>query len=165
DRPAKMLLRLFGFGESTGGFNDHLRPYRFPLNGCRVLFGKHLDRSVVNGDGIAGNLDVVLEVAENGVVLEQMGQGRGAGEIVDSDKFEVRIVNCRAQHIAPDPAETVDANFGCHECTSPGRIQDSEKVSYKKVSQRTTGTASKLIRLAESVRHAQMAGRGCGDST
>ena len=53
-------------------------------------------------------------IAENGVVLEQVGQCFRAGEIVHCNKFNFRIFQGGAKDIAPDAPETVDSNFYSH---------------------------------------------------
>ena len=58
--------------------------------------------------------DLVLEVAEDGVVLEQVGEGGGGGEVVDGDEFDVRVAECGAEDVASDAAEAVDAYLDCH---------------------------------------------------
>src|SRR6267154_117136 len=69
---------------------------------------KDLDRLAVQGDQVLTGSKVARQVAENGVVLEQMRQGAGRGEIVDSDKFEIGFTKRSAKNVAADAAEAVD---------------------------------------------------------
>src|SRR5579859_1687675 len=62
----------------------------------------------------------MFQVAQNRIVLEQMSQSGGAGQVIDGHKFDIRIVNGGAQHVASDAAKAVNANFDCHgESNSP----------------------------------------------
>src|SRR5260370_24271523 len=106
-----MFVGLLALRKLPRRFNDYVRAYRFPVDGGGIFFGKHLHRLAVDDDGITRGFDVVLEVAENRIVLEEMSQRRRAGQVVDGDEFERGIVNCRAHHVASYPAKTVDANF------------------------------------------------------
>ena len=69
----------------------------------------------VDGDEVGAVGDLVLEVAEDGVVLEQVGQGGRGGEVVDGDEFDVWVADCGAEDVASDAAEAVDAYLYCHD--------------------------------------------------
>ena len=58
---------------------------------------------------------VAREAAEDRVVLEQVGERLGVGQVVDGDEVEVGpgLVRC-PEEVAPDPAEAVDADLRCH---------------------------------------------------
>src|SRR5690606_25737788 len=62
-------------------------------------------------DVAAVDLDVALEAAVHGVVLQHVGQVVGLQQIVDRDDLDVaaEILDRRTQHVAPDAAEAVDA--------------------------------------------------------
>src|SRR5207302_1930464 len=68
----------------------------------------------IDHNGIRLGLDVVMEIAQDGIVFQQVGQRFGIGEVVDRHKFQLAIINGGAQHVAPDAAESVDADFDCH---------------------------------------------------
>jgi hypothetical protein len=63
--------------------------------------------------------DLVREIAEDRVVLEEMGQGGGGSEVVYGDEFDVWIAESGAEDVASDAAEAVNAylycchDFGC----------------------------------------------------
>lgn len=118
-RPAQMFFRLVRVGELTGRFNHDLRAHGLPRNGRRVFLGEHADGLAIDGDGVGGGADVVLQVAENGIVLKQVGKGGRAGQIVDGDEFDVRIAEGGADDVASDAAEAIDANFDSHEKKLP----------------------------------------------
>ena len=113
-RSAQMLLGQFGFGELSGGFDDHLRANRLPIQLGGIFLGENLDVLAIDGDGIVRSRKSDSEVTEDGVVLQQMGQSLGIGEIVDGDELQARIVECGAKNIAANAAKAVDANFNCH---------------------------------------------------
>jgi hypothetical protein len=60
--------------------------------------------------------DLVLQVAQDRVVLEQVGQRRRAGQVVDGNKIDLRIAKRGAQNVAANAAEAVDTNLNCHVC-------------------------------------------------
>ena len=68
----------------------------------------------VNADALPARPDVMLEVAENGIVFQQMRERGRAGEIVHGDIFNARIAQRRAEQIAANAAKTINANFDCH---------------------------------------------------
>ena len=43
-----------------------------------------------------------------------MGERGGVGEIVDRDEIDIVVPHRRAHDVAPNPAETIDANLDCH---------------------------------------------------
>ena len=109
-----MLLRLLCIGKHAGAFNHHLHAHGFPRNGRRVSLRKNFYRFVAEHDRIAGHLDVLLQVAENGIVFKEMGQRRRVRQVIDGDKLNIGIVNCRAQDIASNTTEAVNSYFNCH---------------------------------------------------
>jgi hypothetical protein len=56
------------------------------------------------------------QVAEDGVVLQQMRQSFRIRQVVDCDELKIRIVKRGAQNVAANASETVDTDFDCHEC-------------------------------------------------
>jgi len=63
----------------------------------------------VDDHRVLGRLDAAAEDAVHGVVLEQVGEGRGLVDVVDQDDVEVRAaLDGSAEDVAPDPAEAVD---------------------------------------------------------
>ena len=119
DGRAEVGLGLFGVGEEAGGFNDDLRADRGPVELGRVALGEDLDLLAVDGDEVGAMGDLLLEVAEDGVVFEEVGQGGGGGEVVDGYEFDVWVAESAAKDVASDAAEAVDAylycchDFGC----------------------------------------------------
>ena len=52
--------------------------------------------------------------AQHGVVLQQVRQRLGVGEIVDRYKLDIVPVQGRPDHIPANAAEPIDANFYSH---------------------------------------------------
>ena len=109
-----MGLGLLGVGEEAGGLDDDLSAYGGPVELRGVALGEDLEGLAVDDDRVRGVLDLVLQVAEDGVVLEQVREGGRGGEVVDSDEFDVGIAQCRAEDVASNAAEAVDSNLDCH---------------------------------------------------
>src|SRR5579863_1410694 len=109
-----MQTRLLALGKFSCGLDNHLRADRFPIQLRRILFREDFDLLAVNADGIRLGGNLVLQIAEDGVVLQQMSQRLGIGEIVDGDKLEVGVVEGGAKNVAANAAKSVDAYFNCH---------------------------------------------------
>ena len=62
----------------------------------------------VHGDRIARGTDGGLEIAKNGVVLEQVRERRGVGQVVDRHDLHRGVVHGRPEHQPSDPPEPVD---------------------------------------------------------
>src|SRR5437016_14098180 len=77
-----------------------------------------------------------------------MSQGFRISEIVDSDKFNTRIINGRPQHVAPDAAKAIDANFNSHVSIPPGREPEFDADKGQQV-QKTARQYAKQFRLAD----------------
>ncbi len=69
---------------------------------------------VVDGDAVRAGGDLVRQIAQDGIVFQQMGQGLGVGEIVDRHEFDIAVIERSAKHVSPDASESVDSYFNCH---------------------------------------------------
>ena len=109
---------LFLLGVEAGALQHNVYIQLAPGAVGGVLFGVDLDLGAVHDDGILSGGYSVLVLADlaavgtlSGVVLEQMGQHRGAGQVVDGDN----LVALSAEHLAEskttNAAKTVDSNF------------------------------------------------------
>ena len=114
DGAAEVGLGLFGVGEEAGGLDDDLGAYGGPVELGGVALGEDLDLLAVDGDEVGSVGDLVLEVAEDGVVLEQVGEGRRGGEVVYGYEFDIGVAEGGAEDVASDAAEAVDAYLYCH---------------------------------------------------
>jgi len=79
-----------------------------------ILFGIDLDLFPIDGNEVVAGNDVVFQVAENGVILKQMGESFGTGEVIDRDEFDFGVSEGGAKDVASDAAKTVDSNFYSH---------------------------------------------------
>src|ERR1700677_1761317 len=114
DRPAQMLLGIIGVGETSGRFEHDLNADGFTWKLGLIFLAENLKDVTVDSNGVGSGRDLIAQVSENGVVLEQVGERLGAGEIVDRDEFNVRIFQRSAQDIASDASKAVDAYFNSH---------------------------------------------------
>ena len=117
-RSAQVLLGQLALGELAGRLDHDLGADGFPIELGRVLLGEHLDVLAVDADEVCAGGNFVGQVAKDGVVLQQMGQRLGVGEIVDRDEFQVRVIERRTKNVAADAPEAVDAYFDCHSTSS-----------------------------------------------
>ena len=69
------------------------------------------------------------EAAVHGVVLEQMRQRLGVGDVVDGDELDVALADAGAQDVATDASKAIDPNLDAH-----GALLDSEKNVRKPLS-------------------------------
>ena len=111
-----MLGRIGAVREPPGALEDEIHAERLPRQLRRILLGQHLELTPVDRDAVALGRDVRLEVAEDGVVLQQVGQRGRAGEVVDGDDLDVRaggalerIELLRQEGIEIDPSGIGDA--------------------------------------------------------
>src|SRR5947207_3374566 len=75
-----------------------------------ILLGEDLQLGLAGGDDTVPHFDVLVELAEDGVVLEQMAHRLRVAQIVDRDDLEVAApLELRPEEVAADPPETVDA--------------------------------------------------------
>ena len=89
-------------------------PTRSPVQLGGVALRPHLDLLAVDGDEVFAGGDLVLQVAQDRVVLEQVRQRRRAGQVVYGNKINLRIAKSGAQNVAANAAEAVDTNLNCH---------------------------------------------------
>ena len=110
-----VLLRVGGLGEEAGGLDDDVHAQLAPGQLGGVALGQDLDGLAVDDDVAVLDLDAGRQAAGDGVVLEQVGERLGAGEVVDRDDLQVcALCQGGAEVVAADPAEAVDANTSSH---------------------------------------------------
>jgi hypothetical protein len=116
-----VLGGVLAAGEQAGRLDHHVDPEVAPGKRRRVALGEHLQRLAVDRDRALARLYLGGEAPEDRVVLEQVGQRAGVGDVVDGDELDVRARGVRrTEEIATDPAEAVDADLHCHELNPPG---------------------------------------------
>src|SRR6188508_2978251 len=63
---------------------------------------------------LALRLHLLIEGAVHRVVLEEISEGRGVGDVVHCHELNVLTAEAGANHVAPDPAEPIDADLDAH---------------------------------------------------
>src|SRR5262249_42108464 len=81
----------------------------------RALDRLGLDLAARDPDLVVPGRHLVRQVAEDRVVLQEVGQGPRVGDVVDRHEVEVLVVERGAQDVASDAPETIDADTDCHE--------------------------------------------------
>ena len=110
----RCALASVGVGEAAGGLNHDLRADGRPVQLGGIPLGEDLDLLAVDGDEVFASYDFVLQVAQDRVVLEQVGECRRAGQVVDGNKFNLGVAKSGAQYVAANAAEAIDTNLYCH---------------------------------------------------
>ena len=108
---------LFLGGEQAGALQHHVHVQILPGQFAGITLGQHLDLVAIDDQVIALDLDVTVELAMGGVVLGQVCIGFGLAEIIDGDDLDVVLLAAfivGTQHIAANPAITIDCNANRH---------------------------------------------------
>ena len=113
-RPANMFLGVIGIGKMACGFEHNLGADRIPWKFGRIPLGENLESLVVYGNAVRSSRDLIMQVAENGIIFEQVRQRLGTGEIVNCHHFDVRIIERRPKNIATDASKAVNPYFNSH---------------------------------------------------
>ena len=81
-----------------------------------VLLGIDLDGLAVHSDGILTGGDLVSQsiAALSGVILQQMSQHSGAGQVVDRHNLVALSAKHLTESQTADAAKTIDSNFNRH---------------------------------------------------
>ena len=114
DGAAKVLFGVGGIGKPSGRFDDDLCAQAGPINFGRVFNRKNLDLLVADANAIAFGLNVFVELPKYGVILQQMGERPGVREVVRGYKFNLGVMQARADNISPDTAKAVDTYLNWH---------------------------------------------------
>ena len=155
-----MGLGLFGVGEEAGGLDDDLGADGGPVELGGVALGEDFDLLAVDGDEVGSVGDLVLEIAEDGVVLEQVRQGGGGGEVVDGDEFDVGVANCGAEDVASDAAEAVNAYLYSHDCACSCRFCGGEDSGFS-IQRRGGVRGNRRLCHHQKCYHPGLAGANC----
>ena len=111
-RALNVLLGIVRVGELAGRFDDYLRSERTPVDRRGILGREHLDLLAVHGNEILTSLHVVGQRAQHGVVLEQVRQRLGVGQIVSCHDLDIGIADLTPD--TPPKRQTVNRDFNCH---------------------------------------------------
>src|SRR5579872_6118588 len=105
-----MHRSFFLRGKQAGRFDDHLHPEVLPWQLRGVAFGDYFDRLAIDSNASAFGADILNEGAMNRIVLQQMSEGRGAGDVVDGHDLErILVMEGGAEKHSANPAETIDS--------------------------------------------------------
>jgi hypothetical protein len=109
-----VLRRVGLLPEKAGGLDHDLAAELAPgkIGGIAFRQDAHLARADTKAAG--GAFHRLRKLAVHRVILEQVRQGLGVGDVIDSDELELAIVGPDAHHAAADPAEAVDTHTRCH---------------------------------------------------
>src|SRR6202790_4760237 len=114
---SEMFPGVVGVGEVAGGLDDDLSSNGIPGQGSGIFFFKNFDDFAVDRNTVGAGGDFVRQVAEDRVVLQQMGKGLRVGEIVYSYKVEVLVGERGAKNVASDAPKSIYTNFYCHDAS------------------------------------------------
>src|SRR5690606_37210942 len=117
----EVLLGVLGLGEEAGGLDDDVHAEVAPGQLGRVALGERLHGDAADRDGVLVDLDLAGQGAQHRVVLEQVGQGRLVGEVVDGHDLDVAARGGldRPPEVAADSSESVHAYTDGHGNHSP----------------------------------------------
>ncbi len=132
---ANMFAGARAVGKQPGGFHHDGRAYRRPVQLTGILHAKHLEALAVHGDGIVLVSNFVRQITEDRIVLQQVCQRFGVGDVVDGHDFDGRIAQRRAKDVAADASETIDTYFNCHESSGDCSRAPSRTASVKHFNQ------------------------------
>ncbi|MNY11394.1 hypothetical protein D3C86_1444220 [compost metagenome] len=107
-------LGLGGVGEDAGRLDDDLGAELLPGDHGGVALGRDLDLAAVDDDGALGVIDRAGVDAVDRVVLEEVSERLGVGQVVDADELQLGVLEADAQHLATDTTETVNPHFSGH---------------------------------------------------
>ena len=112
----EVLLRFRRFREPSRRLEHDVDAEVLPRQLRRLLLREHLDLVAVDRDRPVAGCHVTAIRPVDRVVLEEVGQPFGIGEVVDRDKIDVRdALQLRGPHdLSPDPTETVDSHSNGH---------------------------------------------------
>jgi hypothetical protein len=105
-------LGLLALGEQASALQHQVDPVVGVLQVGGALHRRDLDLLAVHHDPGGSGLHLGVEDAVHRVVLEQVRQRPGVGEVVDGDELQVLLASLQrgANHAATDASETVDCD-------------------------------------------------------
>ena len=99
-------------GEEAGRLDHDVDAEVAPRQLLRIALGEKLELLAADGDLAVADLDVLLELAQDRVVLEQVRHRFGVPEVIRRDHIEVALpLQVSAEEVPPDPPEPVDADL------------------------------------------------------
>ena len=106
----EMLCRGFAPGEDAGAFERDIDPQFLPRQFRRVALGGDPDLAAAGVHPVLAGGDLAGKAAVHAVIAQQVRVGLDRPQIVDADDLDLpaRVLQGRAHHQPPDPAESVD---------------------------------------------------------
>ena len=153
---------LVAVGEPAGGLEHDVHAEVLPGELGRILLREHPHGVAVRPRArpLVGR-DVAREAAVDRVVLEQVGERLGVGDVVHRDEVELLGAHRLGgpHHVAPDPPEAVDADSNRHR---PLRRLDALRQRPRGGSARANVTASTRAAPAAAKRDRRLGERRAG---
>ena len=109
--------RLGAIGEHARGLKDDVGAGALPAELGQVFFGSDQDTVAIDYDVAAVDAYGPSEAPMHRVVLQEVRQRRGVGQVVDGDDLDalaLRIALPGSNHAATDATKAIDANANCH---------------------------------------------------
>ena len=100
--------------EDAGGLHHDVDAHLAPRQRGRILGRADADLPAVDEDRLALGLHLGVQRAVDGIVLQQVGQRLGVGQIIDRHHLEVRGLERRAKENPADASEPVHPDTHCH---------------------------------------------------
>ena len=108
-------------GVEAGALQNDIDIQLAPRSILSILDSVDLDLLAIDNDGILGSLDGVLvltdlaaEGALSGIVLQQVSQHLGAGQVVDSDDLVTLSIKHLTESQTANTTKTIDSNSNSH---------------------------------------------------
>ena len=108
-------------GVEAGALQNDIDVQLAPGSVLCVLNSVDLDLLAVHDDGVLGSLDGVLALTDlaaegtlSGIVLQQVSQHLGAGQVVDSDDLVTLSIKHLTESQTANTTKTIDSNSNSH---------------------------------------------------
>ena len=119
---AQMLLGIRAPGEQAGGFNNDFRANRSPVELRRVLRAEYPEGFAVYRDAVFRVGHLMRQIAEHGIVFQQMRERFGVRDVVHRDELNILVVDRRPHDVASNTAEAVNADLDGHAVLRTGIV-------------------------------------------
>src|SRR5262245_4923427 len=110
----RMIRSIFTFYKQASGIDNDLGSYLTPVNFSLIPLGENLKMITIDVNSSVTRGDVGIKVPQNRVVLQQMRESPGIGDVVDGNEVYLAVVHCRTKDVASDSPESVYAYFDRH---------------------------------------------------
>ncbi len=123
----EVQVGAFAVAEHARRLDHDLAAQLAPRQFGRVALGEDRKAVAVDDQGVAVDFDGSGETAVDRVVLEQVGERRRVGQVVDADDVEVVVFAFEdgAKDEPSDAAKAVDTEFDSHERSEGERLESA----------------------------------------